>query len=139
MPIPPAAMPSPFLYPAPTLAANLGAGEAPRADHQRWNEFQPHFFFNMSARPAMHQFHPDIPASYVWGYNGIVPGATIIAYYDHPIIVRFRNDLPANHTGFGINEITTHLHNGHTGRGDGFAQDYCGRAVGPSPRTCWRL
>ncbi len=127
LPIPPAATPSPFLVPAPIKAANIAAGEAPRADHQRWNEFLPQFYFNMSARPALHQFHPDIPPSYVWGFNGFVPGPTILAYYDRPIIVRFKNDLPVNHTGYGINEITTHLHNGHTAsESDGFASDYYG-------------
>ncbi|MEP7243424.1 MAG: multicopper oxidase domain-containing protein [Gammaproteobacteria bacterium] len=127
LPIPPAAVPSSTLFPAPARVANLAFGEAPRADHQRWNEFLPHFHFNVSARPAMHQFHPDIPPSYVWSFNGIVPGPTFIAYYDHPIIIRFRNDLPVNHTGYGINEITTHLHNGHTAsESDGFAGDYYG-------------
>lgn len=127
LPIPPAAFPSPFLFPAPAKAANIAAGEAPRADHQRWNEFLPQMLYDVHARPGMHQFHPDIPPSYVWGFNGIVPGPTFLAYYDHPVIVRFHNDLPVNHTGFGINELTVHLHNGHTGsESDGFAADYYG-------------
>jgi FtsP/CotA-like multicopper oxidase with cupredoxin domain len=127
LPMPPIANPRPFLSPAPTKAANLAAGEAPRADHQRWNEFLPHVYYDINIRPGLHQFHPDIPASYVWGFNGVVPGPTFLAYYDQPILVRFRNNLPVDHTGFGINETTVHLHNGHTAsESDGFAADYYG-------------
>jgi FtsP/CotA-like multicopper oxidase with cupredoxin domain len=115
------------LSPPPTVSANIAAGEAPRADHQRWNEFLPQVFYDISITPALHQFHPDIPPSYVWGFNGIVPGPTFIARYDHPILVRFHNNLPTNVTGFGINETTVHLHNGHTpSESDGFAADYYG-------------
>jgi FtsP/CotA-like multicopper oxidase with cupredoxin domain len=39
--------------------------------------------------------------------------------------VRFRNNLPVNHTGFGHNTTTIHLHNGHTAsESDGFAGDF---------------
>jgi FtsP/CotA-like multicopper oxidase with cupredoxin domain len=75
----------------------------------------------------MHRFHPDLPPSYVWGFDGRVPGPTILAQYGKPVLVRMRNDLPATHTGFGINEVTVHLHNGHTPyESDGFASDYYG-------------
>jgi FtsP/CotA-like multicopper oxidase with cupredoxin domain len=76
----------------------------------------------------MHQFHPDIPPTYIWGYNGIYPGPTILNLYNVPILVRFHNDLPATHNdavNFGDNNHTTHLHNSHSAsESDGFAGDF---------------
>jgi FtsP/CotA-like multicopper oxidase with cupredoxin domain len=130
MPIPPAAVPLPFLVPSPTSFANIGAGEAPRANHQRWSQFPPRAFYHLSARPALHRFHPDMPLTYIWGYNASSPGPTFLVNYRTPTIIRIRNDLPASHTGFGIPEITTHLHNSHTGsESDGFANDFYGPAL----------
>jgi FtsP/CotA-like multicopper oxidase with cupredoxin domain len=127
LPIPPVATPVASLSPAPTKNANISGGEAPRAAHQRWNEFLPQVYYDVHTRPALHQFHPDIPPTYVWGFNGIVPGPTFISNYNTPILVRFHNELPVNHTGFGINEMTVHLHNGHTAsESDGFAGDFYG-------------
>src|SRR6185369_12926375 len=40
LPIPPLLQQT-ALSPAPTKQANIAGGEAPRADHQRWNEFLP--------------------------------------------------------------------------------------------------
>src|SRR5262249_38095365 len=74
LPIPPIAIPKFFLNPAPTKSANIAGGEAPRADHQRWNEFLPHVYYDFTLQPAMHTFHPDLPPTYIWGYNGIYPG-----------------------------------------------------------------
>src|SRR5690606_9449975 len=73
LPIPPAARPTSFLFPIPTEHANVFFGEAPRAPHQRWREFLPRRLYNVRVRPGLHRFHPDIPPSYVWGFNGIVP------------------------------------------------------------------
>ncbi|PYU10697.1 MAG: bilirubin oxidase, partial [Acidobacteria bacterium] len=40
-------------------------------------------------------------------------------------MVRFRNELPANHVGFGSPEIITHLHGGHTAsESDGWPGDF---------------
>lgn len=129
LPIPPQAK-STNLSPAPTQSANIGAGEAPRADHQRWNEFLPQKQYAIHTKPALIQFHPDLPQTYVWGFNGIVPGPTILEKYGEPTIVRFYNDLNANHTGPGVPEITVHLHNGHTAsESDGFAGDYFGTGL----------
>src|SRR5436190_12699505 len=104
LPIPPALQPT-TLNPAPTQAANIAAGEAPRADHQRWNEFLPQKQYAIHTKPALVQFHPDLPQSYVWGFNGLVQGPTILEKYGEPVIVRFYNDLNANHTGPGVPEI----------------------------------
>jgi FtsP/CotA-like multicopper oxidase with cupredoxin domain len=115
------------LNPPPQQNANTGAGEATRAPHQRWAEFQPDVEYHMVARPALHRFHADYQPSYIWGFNGLFPAQTILNVYGHPTVVRFRNNLPSPlvHTGSGRNEITIHLHNGHHGsESDGFAGDF---------------
>ncbi|HEY6249238.1 MAG TPA: multicopper oxidase family protein [Candidatus Angelobacter sp.] len=124
LPFPPIAIPA-DVDPDPQKSANTAAGEAPRADHQRWDQFPPIVNYDITLQGAMHQFHPDIPPTYIWGYNGIYPGPTFLNVYGVPIVVRFHNNLPVNHQGFGTNTHTTHLHNGHTGsESDGFAQDF---------------
>ncbi|HEX2328795.1 MAG TPA: multicopper oxidase domain-containing protein [Candidatus Angelobacter sp.] len=126
LPIPPIARPKKF-SPVPTQSANIAAGEAPRADHQRWSEFLPQDLYEFTLTPALHTFHPDMAPTYVWTYNGIYPGPTIIGQYGIPSLVRFHNNLPVDHTGFGSNTHTTHLHNGHTAsESDGFAGDFWG-------------
>src|SRR5262249_45407948 len=65
------------------------------------------------------------PPSRVWGFNGTFPGPTFQERYGVPVLVRFRNELPANHVGFGIPSVITHLHNGHTAsESDGFPLDF---------------
>ena len=43
-----------------------------------------------------------------------MPGPLYVERYGRPVLVRNRNNLPANNGGFGKNLVTTHLHNGHT-------------------------
>ncbi len=124
LPIPPIAIPT-ILNPQPTKSANLAAGEAARADHQDFNQFFPFVQYDISIQPTLHQFDPAIPPTYCWGYNGIYPGPTFLGVYGLPSLVRFHNNLPINHNGFGTNTHTTHLHNGHTAsESDGFAADF---------------
>jgi FtsP/CotA-like multicopper oxidase with cupredoxin domain len=53
------------------------------------------------------------------------PGPTYHARYGEPILVRNGNALPQNHVGFGIPQVSTHLHNGHTpSESDGFPTDF---------------
>ena len=114
-----------FLSPAPQEFQNAGAGEAPRAPHQRWAQFPADVWYEMDARASTHKFHADFGDTYIWGFNGKYPAATVLNIYGHPSIVRFRNSLPASTTTFGRNEITIHLHNGHHGsESDGFAGDF---------------
>jgi FtsP/CotA-like multicopper oxidase with cupredoxin domain len=116
-----------LLIPPPTLRANTLFREAARADHQRWTEFPPRDFYEFRARTGLHRFHPDLPETFIWGFDGVVPGRTIIARYGNPVLLRLHNFLPANHVGFGIPEITLHLHNGHTAsESDGFASEFYG-------------
>ena len=46
----------------------------------------------------------------------MVPGPLIQAKYGEPVMVRFHNHLPSVKIpqAYGIAEMTTHLHNGHT-------------------------
>jgi FtsP/CotA-like multicopper oxidase with cupredoxin domain len=129
LPVPPTA-PRTTLFPRPTQNANVGGGEAARAPHQRWGEFLPEAEYALTARASTHRFHTDYLPSYIWGFNGIYPGQTIRNNYGDPVIVRFRNDLPANGASGGQPEITVHLHNGHTAsESDGFAGDFFGRGL----------
>jgi FtsP/CotA-like multicopper oxidase with cupredoxin domain len=123
LPIPSVLQPVTQLTPAATEGTALG--EAPRILHQRWSEFLPQKLYEIHAREALWSFHPQLLTQPVWGYNGTVPGPTISARYGEPILVRVYNDLPADHVGYGIPSIITHLHNGHTAsESDGFPADY---------------
>ena len=116
-----------ILSPAPTEFRNAGGGEADRAPHQRWAEFPPDVTYELEAKAGLHRFHSDYGQSYIWGFNGKYPAPTVLNVYNHPTIVRFRNSLPTTTTTFGKNEITIHLHNGHTAsESDGFAGDFFG-------------
>lgn len=100
-------------------------GEAGRVAHQHWAEFPAQKFYEVNLRAAQHSFHPELPNQTIWGYDGIFPGPTFVERYGTPIIVRFRNSLPADAQGHGSPEITTHLHNLHcASESDGFPGDY---------------
>jgi FtsP/CotA-like multicopper oxidase with cupredoxin domain len=62
-----------------------------------------------------------LPASTIYGFNGVFPGPMINAEYGKPVLVRFINKLDENPLGldrqdFGSPDwsFLTHLHNGHT-------------------------
>lgn len=72
--------------------------------------------------------HPDLPLQRLWTFNGFVPGPTYVARYGEPILVRNFNDLPNDNGGFGLQSVSTHLHNGHTpSESDGFPCDFFGQ------------
>jgi FtsP/CotA-like multicopper oxidase with cupredoxin domain len=98
------------------------AGELPRPDHQRWEEFLPKKFYDMHVQKVKWQFHSDYgPSANIFGFDGICPGPTFHARYNDPILVRIFNDIDPNHTGFGVPSISTHLHNLHSpSESDGF-------------------
>jgi FtsP/CotA-like multicopper oxidase with cupredoxin domain len=106
------------LTPAP--AEGTVAGEAPRANHQKWSQFLPQRTYEMEQVAVDEQFYPavdGIPTSRTWRFRDTVNGnlnPIIRADYGVPIVVRNWNRLPADNGGFGINQTTTHLHNGHT-------------------------
>jgi len=103
LPIPPTLQPVPSLNPPPRPSA-----------HQYYTFFPAPEFYEMRVRKAKHRFHPDLPESEIFGYEGIYPGPTIDAHYGRPYLLRIINELPADHKGFGIPQVITHLHNFHT-------------------------
>ena len=85
--------------------------------------------------------------------TAVVPGPLIQAKYGEPVLVRFHNNLPSVKIpqAFGIAEMTTHLHNGHTpSESDGNPVNFFNSINDPQPapsirmasrisiiRTCW--
>src|SRR5258708_1230299 len=65
------------------------------------------------------------PLQPVVGFAGLSAGPTYHQISGQTILVRNVNSLPSNNGGFGINSVTTHLHNNHTpSESDGFPCDY---------------
>ncbi|MBT6537752.1 MAG: multicopper oxidase domain-containing protein [Rhodospirillaceae bacterium] len=93
--------------------------------HQRFDEFPPVKFYDLRERAFLHSYHPELPPTPSWGYDGSVPGPTFHARYGEPFLVRRFNELPANHTGYGLPSTTMHLHNMHAAsESDGFPMDF---------------
>ena len=114
-------------------------GNQPSADprdartevHQFRDRFPPQQFFisRMRSNPAFRfSEHPAnlarIPAQTIWGFNlggeapgdvAMTPGPTIVSRYGSPILIRRFNELLPDDTGFGRTEVSTHLHNFHSG------------------------
>ncbi|MBX3223906.1 MAG: multicopper oxidase domain-containing protein [Labilithrix sp.] len=133
LPIPPVKQPVASLTPAPQVDPLPGEGRT--RPHQALTRFPPKKLYEIRQREARHRFHRDLPPSTVWGFDGIVPGPTFHARYGEPILVRNFNDLPQNHRGFGIPQVSTHLHNGHTpSESDGFPTDFFPFVVGGPQR-----
>ena len=122
------------LSPVSTPTPNASGGECGRPLQQRYSDWPAQKFYEMHVKEGMHSFHPELPTQKIWGYDGIYPGPTFVERYNTPVIVRIYNDLPANTVGFGSPEISTHLHNLHSGsESDGFTGDYYSRTkYGPT-------
>jgi FtsP/CotA-like multicopper oxidase with cupredoxin domain len=132
------------LDPAPTVAANTAFNQAkglgpiegrppgPDWAHQRWQEFLPQEAYEVVTRPAAGvRLHPALPEQRpdkVWAYGGTFPPKLIRARYGRPLLLRNWNGLPedpAANGGFGRDELSTHLHGGHTpAESDGFTGAY---------------
>src|SRR5262245_27254217 len=114
------------LTPTPTIAPNNAAGEGRTRNHQVvTSPFPPTKQYRIVQQEFQTSVHAGLPTQTLWGFDAKVPGPLYIARYGEPIIVRNVNALPANNGGFGINQVSTHLHNGHTpSESDGFPCDY---------------
>ena len=116
------------LSPAPTVAPNTAAGEGRTRNHQAPDvglPFPPSVLYQVTQQPGSAIMSNQLPAQTIWGFDGISPGPTYVSHYGTPILVRNVNNLPSNNGGFGINSVSTHLHNGHTpSESDGFPCDY---------------
>jgi spore coat protein A len=53
---------------------------------------------NIQMLPAMQKVHRDLPATPIWGFNGIWPGPTLEVRRGTPVKIKFHNDaLPLTH------------------------------------------
>ncbi|HYP29550.1 MAG TPA: multicopper oxidase domain-containing protein [Blastocatellia bacterium] len=130
--IPPIAQPvadaAALTGPLPQQAPNTAAGEGRTRPHQAFLTKPPVKFYEVHQHEALLSVHPDYPDQRLWTFNGTVPGQTYVANYNEAILVRNFNDLPNDNGGFGIPEVSTHLHNGHTpSESDGFPCDFYGQ------------
>ena len=88
-------------------------------------------FRELHIKEGQHRFHPDLPPAIVWGYQDvnqpntpITPGPTFVSQAGTPELVRFDNQLPANHKGFGVPNCVIHRHGGlQASEDDGFPLD----------------
>jgi FtsP/CotA-like multicopper oxidase with cupredoxin domain len=81
--------------------------------------------YQVTQKQAAVQVSPDLPLQNLWTFDGVSPGPTYVARYGQPILVRNYNNLPSANGGFGLNSVSTHLHNGHTpSESDGFPCDF---------------
>lgn len=118
---------APLAVPTPKQPVAALSPAPDTSKFQHYSRFPAKVLYEVDVHEALHSFHPELPFNPIWGYDGTVPGALFHARYGTPMIVRFRNNLPAASTGFGDPNIITHLHNGHTGsESDGFAGDFYG-------------
>ncbi len=132
---PPASPPTtPWLQPlafapyAVPLAQGLVLDPVPDpARFQRYDEFRPRKFYEISARTVMARPHPQLGLTEFMSYGGSVPGVTFMCDYSTPMMVRFKNELPHELTGFGEPEMITHVHNGNNApESDGFPTEHYG-------------
>jgi FtsP/CotA-like multicopper oxidase with cupredoxin domain len=107
------------------------AGEGRTRPHQLLTRFPPQKLYEVHQNEFQFSFHPDLPLNTIWGFDGHFPGKTYHARYGEPVLVRNVNDLPQDHKGFGIPQVSTHLHNGHTpSESDGFPCDFYPQVLG---------
>jgi FtsP/CotA-like multicopper oxidase with cupredoxin domain len=118
--------------PAPTVSPNTAINpatglpyEGRTRAHQAFVQFPPQKLYEVHQEEVLVSVHPELPIQRMWGFNGSVPPPTYVARYGEPILVRNYNDLPASNGGFGIQSVSTHLHNAHTpSESDGFPCDF---------------
>jgi FtsP/CotA-like multicopper oxidase with cupredoxin domain len=119
------------LDPYPTIVPNNAGGEGRTRPHQAFGAYPSKFSwppakaFEVRQREALSSVSPDLPEQRLWGFDGLVPGPTYYTKYGEQILVRNRNELPADNGGFGIQQVSTHVHNAHNpSESDGFPGDY---------------
>jgi FtsP/CotA-like multicopper oxidase with cupredoxin domain len=141
MPIPPVKQPialSSLTGPAPTIAPNNAVNPATGVAYE--GRTRPHQspigtdsrlpfpatkVYQVTQQEADVVVAGDLPSQRLWTFDGITPGPTYVAQYGTPILIRNYNSLPPDNGGFGLNSVSTHLHNGHTpSESDGFPCDY---------------
>ncbi|GEO43240.1 spore coat protein A [Skermanella aerolata] len=130
------------------LSAGLNgdSSEAPRASHQLWDYYKPRKFYEIEEKQRTWSFHKDLPTQPIWNFQGDSDDSahyaepTLHARYGEPIVVRNKNNLPANHKGYGIPDTSTHLHNAHNAsESDGNPSDYYGSGYYKDFHYCNKL
>lgn len=116
--------------------ANLDDGECGRDELEFLDDAPPQKLYELEVKEGRHRWHRDYPEQAIVGYDGRYPGPTFDEDYGVPIVVRLFNRLQAGQ-GFGVPEISMHLHNMHTSsESDGFPSDYfSSRNAGPTLRA----
>ena len=87
------------------------------------------------------QLHPELPPTRVWGYRdlnvastSLMLGPTVVQRSNCPIVLRYHNDLPRNHVGFGVTETVVHWHGAHLpASSDGFPENIPGYSAVTHP------
>ncbi len=141
MPIPPVKQPIPLSAltgPPPTIAPNNAvnpstglpyegrtrAHQSPIGSHSAL-PFPATKVYQVTQQSAQVDVSGGLPLQTLWTFDGSSPGPTYVANYGEPILIRNYNSLPTDNGGFGLNSVSTHLHNGHTpSESDGFPCDY---------------
>ena len=54
-------------------------------------------YYEVRMQEFFHQFHRDLPATKVWGYEAQVPGPTIEVEQGEETHIQWMNELPENH------------------------------------------
>lgn len=102
-----APLPAPFRRPLP-IPRVLTPGHSP--DHPDAD------YYEIEQRVGTQQILPGLPTR-VWGYEGTMPGPTIVSRRGRRTVVKYTNRLPV--------PAVTHLHGGHTpAEHDGFPTDF---------------
>lgn len=92
----PRGSPGPAAYPAPPPVA-LASYVTPLAIPSVIRPKPGAAPIQIHMRPFRHQAHRDLPATAMWGYNGMWPGPTFEVRKGQPISVKWTNQLPTKH------------------------------------------
>lgn len=84
---------------------------------RNWSEFKIKCY-KMYVEEGARKLRDDVPfPARLYGYNGLVPGPSLMMRLGEPVVVRFENRLEA--------EVSIHLHGGHSpSHSDGFPSFY---------------
>jgi len=82
-----------FVDPLPIPPVAPRKGMRPRPD----GAAGPVPFFECTMREFFQKVHRDLPPTRMWGYDGMSPGPTFEARSDEPLLIQWRNELPARH------------------------------------------
>jgi FtsP/CotA-like multicopper oxidase with cupredoxin domain len=135
LPIPPVLPERPLSDPAFAIPPNQNPSGQPQDARTEPHQFRERFpaqqFFASRMRPNPNFRFSDSPVNLsrigpqlIWGFNlggassadvAQYPGPTIVSRYGVPIVIRRFNELAPDETGFGRTEVSTHLHNFHSG------------------------